>query len=215
MNTLDPKKESSHVYLGFQSAIAEALFPRIRGKVLALLMMNPERQFYFREAARIIGDSPSSIQRELKSLTAAGVLQTEPIGIQTFYRANRESPVYEELKSIVKKTFGVADVLKNTLSLHVDKIRLAWIDGSATSGVDTGRGDISLTIIGTLWVGDLASIVEPVESGIGRPIAPDLFTREDFVKKCESDPGFLTMVTGSDKVFIIGIQDELDALIRK
>lgn len=214
MKASDQKSVSMFESPGFRSVIAEALFPRIRGKVLALFMMNPEGHFYFRETVRIIGDSPSSVQRELKSLTAAGILKMEPIGIQKFYRVNGESPVYEELRSIARKTFGAADALKEVLRAHAGKIQLAWIDGSFASGKDHGRADIDLTIIGTLWIGDLASIVEPVEGSLGRSITPILFAKEDFLKKCEGDRDFAKSVADSDKMFIVGDDDEFRGLFR-
>jgi hypothetical protein len=210
MNTIDPKTESLPASFNFKSIIAEALFPRIRGKVLGLFMLNPEKQFYFRQATRIIGDSPASIQRELKSLTAAGILRMEPIGMQKFYRANQESPVFEELRLITRKTFGVAETLKGVLSPHIDKIQIGWI---SDSGATSGENEIVLILIGTLWVGDLASILEPVEALLRRPINPGLYDNEDFIKKCEADEVFLQAAVRADNVFIIGNQDELNNLI--
>jgi hypothetical protein len=212
MYTIDPINESLIDGTEFSYAIAEAIFPRIRGKVLALFMLNLEKRFYFREAVRIIGDSPASIQRELRSLTAAGVLLMEPIGIQKFYSANSKCPVYEELKSIVRKTFGVPDALRDVLQPHVGKIQLAWINGPDSTGGDLSRSEIDLTIIGSLWVGDLAAILEPVEKSLGRPIIPNLYTKEDFAKKCELEPGFRDTAAQYYRLLLIGSRDELNQL---
>jgi hypothetical protein len=207
---VDLKIESRNTDTNFASGIAEAIFPRIRGKILALFMLNPERRFYFRESVRIIGDSPASIQRELKSLTEAGILKMEPIGIQKFYSANAYSPVYEELKSIVKKTFGVPDALKEVLKVHTDKIQFAWINGTDNADGNAPHGEIDLTIIGTLWVGDLAAILEPLEKSLGRPIAPSLYSKEDFSKKCKLEPGFREAAAETSKLFLIGNRDDLN-----
>jgi hypothetical protein len=215
MHTVDPTIESLMGASEFSRAIAEAIFPKIRGKVLALFMLNPEKRFYFREAVRIIGDSPASIQRELKSLTVAGILRMEPIGIQKFYSVNGECPVFEELRSIVKKTFGIPDALREVLKPHVGKIQLAWINGPDNSYGDSSGSEIDLTIIGTLWVGDLAAILEPVEKSLGRSIVPNLYTKEDFAKKCEREPGFRHSVSESKKIFLIGHPNELDNLVGK
>lgn len=215
MYTVDPIIESLNGTAESSYAIVEAIFPRIRGKVLALFMLNPEKRFYFRETVRIIGDSPASIQRELKSLTAAGILRMEPIGIQKFYSVNANCPVYEELRSIVRKTFGVPDALRDVLKPHVGKIQLAWIYGPDNSGGDLSGSEISLTIIGSLWVGDLAAILEPVEKSLGRSIIPSLYSKEDFAKKCDLEPGFKHLAFETHKRFLIGNADELDNLIQK
>lgn len=185
--------------------IATALFPRIRGKVLALFMLNPEKKYYFRETARIIGDAPASIQRELMKLTAAGILTVEPIGIQKFYTANRDSPVFEELRSMIKKTYGVTGMLKEVLGVHRDKIRFAWINDSPYSD---GRKEIDITIIGSLWIGDLASILEPVEASLGRPLNPTLYTAEDYRRQPESTGDFSHSEKDSEKLYIVGSQEE-------
>lgn len=209
----DLEIESKNPDTSFVSGIAEAIFPRIRGKILAFFMLNPERRFYFREAVRIIGDSPASIQRELKSLTAAGILKMEPIGIQKFYSANRSSPVHEELRSIMKKTFGIPEALRKVLRAYTDKIQIAWINVRDDYDRTVEGNAIDLTIVGTLWVGDLAGILEPVEEILGRPITPSLYTKEDFAKKCNLDSGFREIIVETKKLFLIGSKDELDRRI--
>jgi hypothetical protein len=209
MKAIVLKRESIDKIEDMRSQIAGSLFSRIRGKVLALFMTNPAKRYYFRETTRIIGDSPASIQRELKSLTAAGILTMEPIGIQKFYRANKECPIFEELRSIVRKTFGVPDVLREVLSLHKDKIGLAWVDGSGDSD---RHGRIKLSIIGSLWIGDLASILEPVERSLGRSIDPNLYTVEDFQRLMENAGDFSPANGGEKKRFIIGTQKDYDKI---
>ena len=61
---------------------------------------------------------------------AAGLLVTFRQGNQQHYRANTESPVYQELLSIVRKTFGVADVIREALEPLDSSIQLAFVYGS-------------------------------------------------------------------------------------
>jgi len=215
MRSRDPQIKSGKLLIGVHSGIGEALFPKIRRKVLALFMLNPDRRFYFREVVRILGDSPGSAQRELKSLEAAGILNMETIGIQKFYNANRESPVYDELRSIAAKTFGIVDVLRDVFRRHADSIELAWVHGSVASGEDTSHSDIDLIVIGTVSFRELASIVQPLEISLRRQINPSLFPREEFASKYRSENHFVRTVMTADKLFIAGDQDELDRMVQE
>jgi predicted nucleotidyltransferase len=205
-----PKTESS---IGIGSGVGGALFPKIRRKALALFLLNPEKQYYFREAVRLLGDTPGSLHRELKSLTAAGILSVEQIGMQKFYRANPESPVFSELKSIAEKTFGIADVLRDVLRTEAEaKIDVAWIYGSVASGQDTSSSDIDLMVIGTLSFRELVAILKPVEEHMQRPINPTLYSESEFQKKVQDGNHFLLNVLKSDKLFVVGDENDLARL---
>lgn len=210
MSTNEPKSES---IIGVRSGIGEALFPKVRRKVLALFLLNPEKRFYFREAVRLLGDSPGSLQRELKSLTKSGILSMEPIGIQKFYRANKESPVFGELRSIATKTFGVVDIYKDILRTQgKEQIEVAWIYGSVATACDSGSSDIDLMIIGSIPFRDLVSILSPIEKNMQRQVNPTLFSQDEFRTKLNQKNNFLCTVMDSEKLFIIGDKDDLARL---
>ena len=210
MCSREPKSES---IFGVGSGIGEALFPKIRRKVLALFLLNPEKRFYFRETVRLLGDTPGSIQRELKSLTEAGILLMEPIGIQKFYSANPDSPVFSELKSIAEKTFGVADVIRDVLRTTVEEqIYVAWIYGSVANARDTSSSDIDLMVIGSLTFRQLVSILKPIEQTMQRPINLTLYSEKEFRDKVRDENHFLLNVLKSDKLFVVGNEDDLERL---
>jgi predicted nucleotidyltransferase len=195
--------------MGGPSGVGEALFPKIRRKVLALFLLNPDHRYYFRETARLIGDTPGSIQRELKSLTDVGILVMEPIGIQKFYRANKEHPVFEELRSLAEKTFGLADILKDVLRNHTDKIAFSFVFGSIASGQETGKSDIDLLVVGSIGLRELAAIVEPLERATGRPINPTLFSAAEFKIRVKKGDHFVVTLLDSEKLFVVGTPDDL------
>ncbi len=205
-----PKNETS---IGIGSGIGEALFPKIRRKALALFLLNPNKRYYFREAVRLLGDTPGSLHRELKSLTAAGILSVEQIGMQKFYRANPESPVFNELKSIAEKTFGIADVIRDVLRTEAEaKVDVAWIYGSVAGGQDTSSSDIDLMVIGNLSFRELVAILKPVEEQMQRPINPTLYSESEFQKKVQDENHFLSNVLKSDRLFVVGSEDDLARL---
>ena len=92
--------------------VGEVLFGRTRRSVLALLYGHADEEFYLREIIRAAGVGQGSIQRELEMLVRAGLLLRRTHGRQVYFRANSENPVYKELRSLLLKTAGVADVLR-------------------------------------------------------------------------------------------------------
>ena len=59
-----------------------------------------------------------------------GLINTQSIGNQKHYTANCTSPLVTELRSIVLKTFGLADLFREALTPIASQIHLAFIYGS-------------------------------------------------------------------------------------
>ena len=210
MCPIEPNNES---LTGVSSGIGQALFSKIRRKVMALFLLNPEKQFYFRETVRLLGDSPGSLQRELKSLTEAGILTMEPIGIQKFYRANTNCPVFGELRSIAQKTFGMVDIFRDVLrSRGNQQIDIAFIYGSIATGHDTSSSDIDILVIGSLPFRELVSILKPVEDSMQRPINPTLYSIDEFRAGVNQQNNFIDNVLNAEKLFVVGTTDDLAKL---
>ncbi len=208
-----PKDSKKNTDAGASSRIGEALFPKVRRKVLALFFLDPEKRYYFRETARLLDESPGSIQRELKLLTNVGILTSEQIGIQQFYQANPECPIFGELRAIAEKTFGIVDRLKEGLSrIAENHIEVAWIYGSIPGGDDSSTSDIDLLVIGTLSFRKLISTLQPIEDDLHRPLNPTLFTPEEFKTRLAQENNFVQTVMKSPKIFVVGDDDDLEKL---
>ena len=193
-------------------SIGEALFPKIRRQLLAHFFLAQDRKHYFREITRLVSASPGAVQRELKTLVAAGILTTEKIGRQKYYWADPECMVYSELKAIVVKTFGVVDTISASLSQVAELIDYAFVYGSIASGKDSGKSDIDLMVIGEVSFRALAKALRETESLLSRPINPTLFSPEEFGRKTNERNHFLQNVLNSDKLMIIGMEDDLARL---
>ncbi len=96
--------------------LASTLFGLTRRDVLGLLYTRPDEAFYVREVARLTGGALGAVQRELTELVSAGILERSVRGRQVYYQADRRCPVFEELRSIVTKTSGLADPLRAALA---------------------------------------------------------------------------------------------------
>ena len=93
-------------------SVGDALFTKTQQKVLGLLFGKPDKSFYTNEIMRWAAMGRGTVSRELERLVGAGLLTATKEGNQNHYQANANSPVYSELVSIVKKTFGVADEIR-------------------------------------------------------------------------------------------------------
>src|SRR5688572_28311138 len=117
-----------------QQALSAVLFPGYRRRVLGLLFLRPDEALHGRDIGRRTGLSSGALTRELKRLVEAGLLEREARGNQMLYRANRASPVFEEIASILRKTTGLADEIARALAPLEDKIRVAFVFGSMAKG---------------------------------------------------------------------------------
>ena len=119
----------------------ESLFPSTRGALLTILFRNPDRRFYLREIMRAAGKGAGSVKRELDNLVQAGILTQEAETARTYFRANEACPTFRQLRGIVMKTAGLADVLAVALRPIRRRIRAAFIFGSTSRPSDRPDND--------------------------------------------------------------------------
>jgi predicted nucleotidyltransferase len=200
-----PKKGCNIPNMGFEfSSVADSLFPRTRQRVLALLFGSPDRTFYGNEVIKFAACGNGAVQRELVRLESSGLIVSKEVGNQTHYQANHASPVFAEMKSLVSKTFGVADLLRRALSGQRAQIEKAFIFGSVASGEDTSVSDLDLMIVSnTLSHSELFSALESAEGQLGRKINPTVYTTSEFATRIAEGNAFVQRVMERPKIWLI------------
>ena len=191
------------------SSLGDALFSETKQNVLGLLFTNPEKSFYINEIIRATGMGVATIKRELDRLEEAGILQRERIGNQHHYQAEQLCPIYKELKSIVNKTIGVADVIAKGLSPLRSKISAAFIFGSIARGTETTGSDIDLMLIGDVSLEEVVDTLYPIQSSMGRYINPRIYSPSECSLLTEEQGEFISDVLDSPRLEIIGSTNEL------
>lgn len=190
--------------------ISDALFSKVRQRVLGLLYGQPDNDFHTNEIIRKTQTGTGSVQRELEKLTAAGLVISKQVGNQKRYQANRDNPLFEELQSIALKTFGLADVIRQVLQPESARIQIAFIYGSIAKSEDTAISDIDIMLIGDkLTYADVFHLLLNAEEQVGRKINPTIYTPTEWTRKLNADNHFLLQVIQQSKIFIIGTEDEL------
>jgi predicted nucleotidyltransferase len=196
------------------SSIASALFGQTRRKVLALLFGHPEESFYLREIVRAVGGGTGAVQRELEQLTSAGLILRKADGRQIYFTANPDSPVFEEVRSLVTKTIGVHEVIRLALADFAERrlILSAFIYGSAATGKDRPESDVDLMIVGDLTLSALLSVLRPAQDRLGREINPTIYPVEELRHKLAGRNHFLKAVLSRPKIMLVGNENELAEL---
>lgn len=191
-------------------SLGDALFTKTQQQVLRLLFGQPGRSFYANEIVRYARLGIGTVQRELARLSEVGLLTVTRQGNQKHYQANAASPIFEELRGIVVKTFGVADVLKAALQPVADKIQLAFIYGSVAKGSDTAESDIDLMLIADrLSYTALMTLLGEVEAQLGRAVNPTLYSLAELKRKRKEDNAFVRRVLQQQKIILMGSIDDI------
>jgi len=192
--------------------VAGALFNRVQQRVLGILFGNPGRSFYTNEIIEIAGSGTGAVQRELARLVGSGLVTVTRVGNQKHYQANAGSPVFEELRGLILKTSGLADVVREALEAVAPQLSAAFIYGSVAKGQDTASSDIDLMVVSeTLTYGDLFGALEQAGQRLGRPVNPTICTREELSRRMAEDSSFVRRVLKQSKLWIIGGEDDLGA----
>ncbi|MFT5396476.1 MAG: putative nucleotidyltransferase [Gammaproteobacteria bacterium] len=195
------------------SLLGDVLFTKTQQRVLGLLYGNPGKTFYLNELVRLAGVGKGSVNRELIRMLNAGLLTKDKVGNQNHFQANKECPIYHELLVLVRKTFGIVDVIKQALLPLEDEIDFAFVYGSIAKGEENAKSDIDLMIVtSSLEYTDVINSLMDVEKSLGRPINPTLYTSKQIKNKLKSKNAFISRVMEQDKLWIKGSQDDIKGI---
>src|SRR5437773_657467 len=146
-------------------AIAEALFSDSQSRIFRWLFGQPERSYHLSELRRLTGLGSASLQRELNKLAKAGLVRSERVGNLRRFQANPQSPVYEELVGLTRKTLGIEPMLRKALQPLASKLEAAWIYGSVAKRTDSAKSDVDVMLVGkNLLLSKVLELLVPLEA---------------------------------------------------
>ena len=194
------------------SGLADALFPKVRQRVLAVLFGRPDQSFYANEVIALAQSGTGAVQRELAALAEAGLLTVSKQGNQKHFQANAAAPVFTELRGLILKTMGLADVLRTALGPLAPQIEAAFVYGSVARQQDTASSDIDVMIVSpSLGYADVYSALESAAATLGRTINPTLYAPSDLARRIAQDNAFVTRVLQQPKIWLIGTEEQRHA----
>lgn len=195
--------------------LGTVFFGAYRRQVLGLLLLHPDEAFHLREIARATNTQPGTLRRELAQLADAGVLSREKVGNLVRYKAETACPIYDELRGILKKTAGVADVLRDGLASLSDKISVAFVYGSVASDAERRSSDIDVMVVGSASFEEVVGALHSSQEELRREINPNVYSLAEFKKKAKEKGSFLARVLDEPKLFILGKEHDLKKTWRK
>lgn len=192
--------------------LTKLLSSRARAEIFTILFgLNPQ-ELHIREIARRSWLSEASIRQELNKLAGLDLVRARRDSNRVYYCANKDNPLYKEIHSIVLKTTGLIDVLRE--SLCDSRIEFAFVFGSFATGEESATSDIDLMIIGDIGLREVSRLLSGVSEKIERDTNLHVISREEYIRRKRTDDHFTSHVLKGEKLFITGGHDEFEELGR-
>ncbi|MEM3402779.1 MAG: nucleotidyltransferase domain-containing protein, partial [Candidatus Hadarchaeales archaeon] len=125
-----------------------------------------------------------------------------------YFVVNKKMPIYQELRSMVLKTEGVSEILRENLS-KLGEVEAAFIYGSFASGEEHSKSDIDLIIVGEVNERKLIPLIRKLEGQLSREINYTLFSSSEFKSRMRKKDPFITNVLEGKKIHILGEPSEI------
>lgn len=195
------------------SLLADILSSKVRAEVFRLLFGSMDAELHVREIERRSGFAVGTIQTELKKLSELDLVQKRRDGNRLYYQANQSHPLFMDIRRMVLKTSGLADVFHAALAPEASKsIQVAFVFGSIAEDNEVAYSDVDLMVIGRLGLRKTVDMLSGVSERIGREINPYVITMEELAKRKANGDHFIIGVLKSPKIFIIGSDNDLRAM---
>ncbi|NLF19291.1 MAG: toxin-antitoxin system toxin subunit [Lentisphaerae bacterium] len=190
--------------------LAQLVCSRVRAEILRLLFGGDRARLHLRELERRSGLAVTTLRQDLRKLVALDLVREEKDGNRTCFSANRDHPLYPDLRSLVARTVGIVEVLRQ--GLGTEGIAVAFVFGSVARGEEKAGSDVDLLVIGSVGLRELSRRLGGVGGQIGREINPHAMTPAEFRRRLEDGEHFVTAVMAAEKLFLAGGPDELAAV---
>jgi len=148
--------------------LAQILSSNVRAEFFRLLFGLEKRELHLRDIERQSGFTIGTVRQEAEKLSRLGIIIKRRDGNRLYFKANAQHPLYNDIGSIVLKTVGLGDVLREGF-VGLD-IQMAFIFGSIAAGTESPESDIDLFIIGNTTLKVLSKKLSSVSERLSREV---------------------------------------------
>lgn len=145
---------------------------RLQAELLAIVLLNPDREWTLTELADLVGGAVSSAQREVARAEQAGVIASRRLGNTRLVRA-AASPLTAPLTELLLRSFGPKQVIAEELAA-IDGIDGLYLFGSWAARYHGDDGpapnDIDVLVVGQPDRDLLDDAAERAERRLARPV---------------------------------------------
>jgi hypothetical protein len=153
---------------------------KTRIKMLLRFFLDPDRSSYLRELSKDLGESSNAVRVELNHLSEAHLIECVSEGRTKCYRANREHPLFADLRNIVRKTLGIDKLLEHIVA-RLGDVKVGLVTGDYARGIDSGI--IDLVLVGNIDRSYLDELIGKAERYLkNRKIRCLCLTEEEFAR---------------------------------
>lgn len=182
-------------------------------ELLRVFLLRPADGFYQRELAGLTGSRLAQVQRDLLRLEGAGLVERRRHGNRVYYRAATGHPAFADLQSMIVKTVGVADLLHDALRPTPEQIDLAFVYGSVAEGRELAASDIDVFVVSRHDPREVTTRLTEAGERLGREVNVTVYGPEELRTKLAAEQPFLNRVTAGPKLWLVGDQAALEALL--
>jgi DNA-binding transcriptional ArsR family regulator len=193
------------------SSLAQILSSNVKAEIFRLLFGLEGKPLHVRELERRSGLAVGTVRQELHRLSKVGLIESRTDGNRRYYTAREDHPLYPEIRGLVLKTNGLADVLRRALEKE-KRIKVAFIFGSLAQAREQAHSDVDLLVVGDLGLRDVTNLLDGAAEKVGREINPKVFTPQEFPRRKQAENPFLLRVLAEPRIFVIGDDHELGKL---
>lgn len=187
-----------------------SLLAPLEERILGLMLMRPQREWYRSELARELGVTPSSLQRPLTGLIHSGIITARPDGNRLYYVVDMTQPIIPELKGLLAKTSGIAGIIRDAFARVGSKVKFAFVYGSVAAGTESATSDVDLLIVGDVGLKELSIALRTASDRVGREINPVVYTELEFKAKHQAGNRFLRSLLGKPRLFVVGTASDVE-----
>jgi predicted nucleotidyltransferase len=156
------------------------------------------------ELAESLKAPAASVHRELVRARDAGVIVREAVGRTQFYRPATDSPLYEPLRELLKRTVGVDAELHAALAEEPNVVAAA-VHGSHARGTGVRpQSDVDLLVVGDVDYRRLRKRLRDVERHTGRRVDPVIYSTAEARELYRAGNGFIKSVLDGPRNDIVG-----------
>jgi predicted nucleotidyltransferase len=98
-------------------------------------------------------------------------------GRQTYYQANPNCPVFDELRGLVRKTSGLVSLLRAGLASIAGRIQVAFVYGSFAADHERAGSDVDVLVAGSgLSLRGTVNALREAEREVRREVNPSVLS---------------------------------------
>lgn len=192
--------------------LAKLFCSKVRAEIVRLLFGLSREPLHLRDIQRKAGLALGTIQRDISHLEKLDLIVRRLDGNRVYFKANPVHPLTPDLRRLVLKTVGLADILRH--ALEGSGIRIAFVFGSIASATEHATSDVDLMIVGEIGLREVSRRLAGVSEQIGREVNPFILNASDFAKRRAAKEHFISSVLESPQIWIEGTENDLEAMGR-